>query len=134
MKKYINENVYRKMNKKKIFLLSGIIMTILIGAIMGIKLTHHETQAKEQSKRDIKMTELPQVKEEKVFSSLLPEGEKQNESYLDDAVFIGDSRVEGFIQSLQLVDTTSYTHKGLNVNAVFRDQFININGKLYNKF
>lgn len=58
------------------------------------------------------------------------ESEKCELSYFDDAVFIGDSRVEGFILNTGLHNTTSYTHKGLSVNRVLSDPIINLNGEL----
>ena len=50
--------------------------------------------------------------------------------YFKDAVFIGDSRTEGFILNNGLTTKiTSYTHKGLTVDTIFTDKVININGK-----
>lgn len=53
-----------------------------------------------------------------------------NEDYFKDAVFIGDSRTEGFILNNGLTaKITSFTHKGLTVDTIFTDKVININGK-----
>lgn len=53
-----------------------------------------------------------------------------NEDYFNDAVFIGDSRTEGFILNNGLTaKTTSITHKGLTVDTIFTDKVINMNGK-----
>lgn len=53
-----------------------------------------------------------------------------NEDYFNDAVFIGDSRTEGFILNNGLTaQTTSFTHKGLTVDTIFTDKVINMNGK-----
>ncbi|MEF9920483.1 GDSL-type esterase/lipase family protein [Anaerorhabdus sp.] len=49
-------------------------------------------------------------------------------SYFDDAVFIGDSRTEGLILNTELSNAVSYTHKGLMVNTVFTKPIINKNG------
>ncbi len=49
-------------------------------------------------------------------------------SYFNDAVFIGDSRTEGFILNTNLSQATSYTHKGLMVNTVFTQEVIDIEG------
>ena len=53
-----------------------------------------------------------------------------DDDYFKDAIFIGDSRTEGFILNNGLTTKiTSYTHKGLTVDTIFTDKVININGK-----
>lgn len=53
-----------------------------------------------------------------------------DDDYFKDAIFIGDSRTEGFILNNGLTTKiTSYTHKGLTVDTIFTDEVININGK-----
>lgn len=52
------------------------------------------------------------------------------DDYFKDAVFIGNSRTEGFILNNGLTSkVTSYTHKGLTVDTIFTDKVINMNGK-----
>ena len=52
-----------------------------------------------------------------------------SEDYFKDAVFIGDSRLEGFILNNGLLPTvTSYTHKGLTVDTIFTAEVISYNG------
>ena len=48
--------------------------------------------------------------------------------YYNDAVFIGDSRTEGFFMYTDLANAKAYAHKGLTVETVFTDPVINING------
>ncbi len=48
--------------------------------------------------------------------------------YFNDAVFIGDSRTEGFFMYTDLKNAKAYAHKGLTVDTVFTDPVINING------
>lgn len=53
-----------------------------------------------------------------------------DDDYFKDAVFIGDSRTEGFILNNGLTSKiTSYTHKGLTVDTIFTDKVINMNGR-----
>lgn len=53
-----------------------------------------------------------------------------DDDYFKDAVFIGDSRTEGFMLNNGLTaKITSYTHKGLTVDTIFTDRVINMNGK-----
>lgn len=54
-----------------------------------------------------------------------------DESYFNDAVFIGDSRTQGFILYSGLADTTSYAGKGLSVSKVFTDAVVTENGQDY---
>lgn len=44
-----------------------------------------------------------------------------------DAVFLGDSRTEGFV-NLTDIQTTAYAYRGMNVASVYTDPVINING------
>lgn len=61
-------------------------------------------------------------------AGLVAENELVDNSYFDDAVFIGDSRTEGLILNTELSNAVSYTHKGLMVNTVFTKPIINKNG------
>lgn len=63
------------------------------------------------------------------FSSPVPASDPVENSYFDDAVFIGDSRTEGLILNCGLVNTTSYAYKGLMVDTVFTKPVINKNGQ-----
>lgn len=54
-----------------------------------------------------------------------------DDSYFNDAVFIGDSRMQGFILYSGLSDVTAYTYIGLNVNTFFTQDFVpTSNGKV----
>ncbi len=53
------------------------------------------------------------------------------ESYFDDAVFIGDSRTQGFIYYNGLVNTTAYVDKGLNVDTALNKQVIKLDENYY---
>ena len=54
-----------------------------------------------------------------------------DESYFDDALFIGDSRTQGFILYSGLANTTSYAGKGLAVNKISTDAVVAENGQDY---
>lgn len=53
------------------------------------------------------------------YANPVPESETVENSYFDDAVFIGDSRTEGLILHTGLSNAIAYTHKGLMVDTVF---------------
>lgn len=53
-----------------------------------------------------------------------------DENYFQDAIFVGDSRTEGFMLNNGIMATIkSYTHKGLTVDTIFTLKVINKNGK-----
>lgn len=60
----------------------------------------------------------------------VPESPRVEETYLDDAVFIGDSRTEGLLLYTGLTNATGYTYKGLMVDTVFTKPVINQNGQM----
>lgn len=66
--------------------------------------------------------------EEVLEDGVLPASEAVDESYFDDAVFIGDSRTEGLITGTGLYNAVSYTHKGLMVDTVFTELIVNRGG------
>lgn len=63
------------------------------------------------------------------YSFAVPSGAAVEDSYFDDAVFIGDSRTEGFIMNSGLSNTVSYTYKGLTVDTVYTSAVINMDGE-----
>lgn len=67
---------------------------------------------------------------ENVISNKEESPKTVNDNYFEDAVFIGDSRTEGFILNNGLTGkVTAFTHKGLTVDTIFTDKVINMNGK-----
>lgn len=65
------------------------------------------------------------------FAQPVPESEPVDDSYFDDALFIGDSRTQGFILYSGLANTTAYADKGLSVDKVFSKEFVHENGADY---
>ena len=53
------------------------------------------------------------------YTSPVPENDPVDRTYLQDAVLIGDSRMQGLILYCSLSKITSYTYKGLTVDSVF---------------
>ena len=66
-----------------------------------------------------------------VYSQPVPKSDKVETSYFDDAVFIGDSRTQGFILYSGLANTTAYAGKGLAVNKISTDAVVTENGQDY---
>lgn len=64
------------------------------------------------------------------FTQPVPESTSVEKSYLDDAVFIGDSRTEGLVLYTGLSNATSYTQKGLTVSTVFTDPIVDQDGQM----
>lgn len=63
------------------------------------------------------------------FSAPVPVSDPVENSYFDDAVFIGDSRTEGLLLNTGLANTTSYAYKGLMVDTAFTNLVINKDGQ-----
>ena len=65
------------------------------------------------------------------FSQPVPQSPAVDNSYFDDAVFIGDSRTQGLITATGLYNTTAFTHQGLTVDTAFKDLIAEIDGQYY---
>ena len=59
----------------------------------------------------------------------LPARDAVDESYFDDAVFIGNSRTEGFALYSGLPHVTAYANRGLTVGSFFTDPVVSLGGK-----
>lgn len=64
------------------------------------------------------------------YSSPVPQSAPVDDSYFSDAVFMGDSRTEGFALFSGLSTMTTYASRGLNVSTVFTDATIDLNGTM----
>lgn len=62
------------------------------------------------------------------YSSPVPRSAPVDDSYFSDAVFMGDSRTEGFALFSGLDTMTTFASRGLNVSTVYTDATINLNG------
>lgn len=62
------------------------------------------------------------------YTKPVPESAPVDKSYYDDALFIGDSRTEGFRMFAGLNNATYYSAKGLAANTVFTEHFISPEG------
>ncbi len=49
--------------------------------------------------------------------------------YFDDALFIGDSRTEGFFMYTGITGIDAYYSKGLNIQDIYKDKVANVDGK-----
>ncbi len=74
-------------------------------------------------------TDLENPESENGYNPIVPESEAVTDSFFYDAVFIGDSRTEGFILYNGLSYVTSLTAKGLMVDTAFTRPAINMNGE-----
>lgn len=95
-----------------------------------------DSQAEQTVSQTIQNTEIENNNAEKPtiesgydYSKPVPESNMVENSYFDDAVFIGDSRTEGLILYTGLSNAISYTNKGLMVDTVFTKPVINKNGE-----
>ncbi len=66
-----------------------------------------------------KVTMLERIPADYDYTVPVPESEKVSIGWFEDAVLIGDSRMQGLILYCGLSRLTSYTYKGLTVDSVF---------------
>lgn len=91
--------------------------------------TAQPTPSIEEKEHSDSTNKEPTIKTSYDYAKPVPKSEAVENSYFDDAVFIGDSRTEGLILYTELSNTISYTHKGLMVDTVFTSPVINKNGQ-----
>lgn len=65
------------------------------------------------------------------YSQPVPQSTAVDDSYFNDAVFIGDSRTQGLITATGLYNATAFTHQGLTVDTAFKDLIVEIDGQYY---
>lgn len=63
------------------------------------------------------------------YSLPVPAGNLVDDAYFDDAVFIGNSRTQGFMMYSGLSNATYYAAQGLMISNVSTDRLINQNGE-----
>lgn len=150
---YQKKTKNKKINKIKIILVVIVVFTIILfGRHQIIKSNSYYTNNLDTPIKDntniilnndeispINTNDTIQIKEENILN--ITENEiniiepkeywkTADDDYFDDAVFIGDSRTEGFILNNGLTaKITSYTYKGLSVDKIFTDKVINMDGK-----
>ena len=64
------------------------------------------------------------TQDEESSSPIVSESDPVENSWFDDAVFIGDSRVEGFRNQSGLTNAQYLAGKGMNVKSVFTEDYI----------
>ena len=62
-------------------------------------------------------------------SDVLSESAAVDNSYFSDALFIGDSRMQGFVLYSGLTDVTGYTSVGLTVDTAYSKAFVDLSGE-----
>ncbi|MGN0169812.1 MAG: GDSL-type esterase/lipase family protein [Lachnospiraceae bacterium] len=126
------------MRQKVCFCCLGLLIILAFGVLIFTKrsdffMENKEPQIAEETNNDIDSDKIYKEEEEKEnkkdydgydYSKPVPESEKAAESYFDDAVFIGDSRTEGFMLNAGLTNATFYSHKGITVKTVFTEPAI----------
>lgn len=63
------------------------------------------------------------------WSQPVPESEKADAGWFDDAIFIGNSRTEGFALYSGLDGIRAFTERGVTVCTVFTSPAVNVNGQ-----
>lgn len=143
-----------KNNSIYIKILTGIVvvLTVLISAMIVLK---EDTKSSYESNMLIKRDELAvaepeqpketdeDLAEQNTEANETSQGEQENsaqnqaqqiyasveDSYFEDAVFVGDSRTEGFNLNSGLTYGTTYAGKGLDVKNIYTNKLIMVDGK-----
>ena len=129
--------------KRKVVIIGGLVLIIGCIGFGVMQLFQKEEQPNEnhfvqKDDDDLKQndSEQPVVdddndeeeEKEPPISEDVPVQVEVDNSFFDDAVFIGDSRTEGFM-IYEDVNATSYTHKGLMVDTIFTSPVITQDGE-----
>lgn len=69
------------------------------------------------------------VSEPETERPLVPESSAVPDSYFDSAVFVGNSRTQGFVLYSGLTNVTAYTDRGLNVDSAATKEVVSLDGK-----
>lgn len=85
--------------------------------------------AEEQKKAEEEAARLKAEEEAKAIAASEAETKAVDDSYFEDALFIGDSRTQGFQIQSGITKGTFLTYKGLNVSSAMNKPLINRNGK-----
>ena len=95
-----------------------------------------ETETEEQAETEqfTEATEMPDTQQEPTETEVLPEDKtyeftRVDQSYFDDAVFIGDSRMVGMHDYSGWDNATYYASIGMNVYDLFVDPIVEENGE-----
>ena len=113
------------MKLKKSVVIIGILL--IVGAISGIGFIAF----KNKNTVPAVVVDSPDEEEEIGYDYSKPVPEclaMEDEMYFKDAVFVGDSRTEGFM-NLTHLDSTFYTHIGLTVDTFFSDPIVYMDGE-----
>lgn len=86
-----------------------------------------EQDAEDDAQSDDEKKEQNNVKAEP--GKTVPESEAVDDSYFEDAVFIGDSRVEGLMMLSGITKGTFYAEKGLSVSKIPTDKIAKVDGE-----
>lgn len=136
---------HRKRKPKKNFILPllGLLLIGTITAGVCAQLTQAaphqpDTTSPTQGTEDTQPTSLPTEATGEAtqpapagynYAKPVPQSQGVDNSYFDDAVFIGDSRTEGLILYTGLSNATVYANQGLMVDTVFTSPVIQMDGQ-----
>lgn len=90
-------------------------------SVVATEMKNEKPAAAEQEKTALQDTEMTVSKQKKFI--------QVDESYFDDAVFIGDSRTVGLHDYGGLDKADFYATVGMNIYDLWKDAFCNVNGK-----
>lgn len=87
-----------------------------------------DAETSEPETTESSSTATPAIPVDYDYTRPVPEAPPVDKSFYDDALFIGDSRTEGFRMYAGLNNATYYSAKGLMANTTFTERFIPTDG------
>ena len=137
MSNYMGDEKVGKFMKRKVVIIGGILL--ILGCIgFGVKqlfqkddplkdnnLAHEKNDSVKQDENSDENVLNDNESDDDSYSLFVPLQEEVDNSYFDDALFIGDSRTEGFM-IYEDIRAISYTHKGLMVDTIFTSPVITL--------
>ncbi|MDD4377672.1 MAG: GDSL-type esterase/lipase family protein [Eubacteriales bacterium] len=114
----------KRHRKNKLIILLIILIVIIIGSVVIIKSFTATNKAEPLPEKQDTTSQ-----QEYDYSSPVPKSPAVENTYFDDAIFIGNSRTEGFFLYSGLSNSKVYAHKGLMVNTFFTDKIYTQNEK-----
>lgn len=141
MNKTVNKSSKKKTREITIILGTVVILVAVIVCVISINVMGAKKEDDTTTSAPTITTEIPtetttlapttvnnETQKAPEISKAVPKSKAVENSYFNDAIFIGDSRTEGFFLYTGLTGAKMYAYKGLMVNTFFTEKLFMQNG------
>ena len=127
-----------RVRKRNLFIIIGIVIICLIvaaaivftkkpaGGLGGGNHSGEWGKVVERQKLYLYTVGTPKVSPSDVNREYIKVDKQVEDSYFDDALFIGDSRTEGFMLYTSLSNIKAYCSKGLSISRIYEDKIVTL--------